>query len=87
MSRIGFSARAAQARAAFSSFFEQRASEPAQTAAARTLLLGWRNGGTLVVVTHQVNISALTGQFAGSGDGLVLRRRGQALEVVGRIRP
>ena len=72
---------------AFNSFFADRDDEPAQTAAARTLLLGWREPGTLVVVTHQVNISALTGQFAGSGDGLVLQRQGQALAVVGRIRP
>ncbi len=72
---------------AFNSFFADRGDEPAQTAAARTLLLGWREPGTLVVVTHQVNISALTGQFAGSGEGVVLRRQGRALLVVGRIRP
>ena len=72
---------------AFNSFFADRGDGPAQTAAARALLLGWRERGTLVVVTHQVNISALTGEFAGSGEGLVLRRQGPTLAVVGRIRP
>ena len=73
--------------AAFNSFFGDRGDEPAQTAAARALLLGWRERGTLVVVTHQVNIRALTGQGAASGEGVVLRRQGQALAVVGRITP
>ena len=72
---------------AFNSFFGERADEPAQTAAARRLLLDWREPGTLVVVTHQVNISALTGQGTASGEGIVLRREGDALKLVGRIRP
>ena len=58
---------------AFNSFFGTHGDEAAQTAAARKLLLGWRERGTLVVVTHQVNIRALTGQTIGLG-----RRRGAA---------
>ena len=62
--------------------------EPAQTAAARSLLLGWRGPGTLVVVTHQVNITALTGVLPASGEGVVLRRgSGSRLDVVGRVLP
>lgn len=72
---------------AFNSFFGERGDEPAQTAAARALLLGWRERGTLVVVTHQVNISALTGQGAASGEGIVLRAEGDSLKLVGRIQP
>jgi phosphohistidine phosphatase SixA len=72
---------------AFNSFFGERADEPSQTAAARTLLLGWRERGTLVVVTHQVNISALTGQGTASGEGVVLRVEGDTLKLVGRIQP
>jgi phosphohistidine phosphatase SixA len=41
---------------AFNSFFADRRAEPMQTAAAKQLLLKWRGPGTLVVVTHQVNI-------------------------------
>lgn len=73
--------------AAFSSFFGEREQEGAQTAAARAALLGWRGPGSLVVVTHQVNITALTGVFPASGEGVVLRPRGGTLEVVGRLQP
>ena len=58
---------------AFNSFFAARVSEPAQTAAARNALRQWRGPGALVVVTHQVNITALTGQGIASGDGYVVQ--------------
>lgn len=74
-------------QAAFNSFFEDRDNAPQQTSAARALLLAWNGPGALVVVTHQVNISALTDGFTASGEGIVLRRLGQQLEVVGRIAP
>jgi phosphohistidine phosphatase SixA len=72
---------------AFNSFFGTNGDEAAQTAAARKLLLDWRERGTLVVVTHQVNIRALTGQTTDSADGVVLRRHGTRLQVVGHIQP
>ena len=72
---------------AFNSFFGERDREASQSAAARTMLLGWRGPGSLVVVTHQVNITALTGVFPASGEGVVLRPRGGQLEVVGRVLP
>lgn len=71
----------------FNSFFGDRESEPAQTAAARQSLLAWRGPGALVIVTHQVNITALTGVFPASGEGVVLRPRGAQLDVVGRLPP
>jgi phosphohistidine phosphatase SixA len=71
----------------FNSFFEDRSRENAQTATARTTLLRWRGPGVLVVVTHQVNITALTGVVPASGEGVVLRAKGRALEVLGRIAP
>ena len=72
---------------AFNSFFGDPARVPAQTAAARELLLAWRGPGALVVVTHQVNISAITGGATASGEGIVLRRMGTQLEQVGRLLP
>ena len=72
---------------AFNSFFGERSRVAAQTAAARELLLGWRGPGALVVVTHQVNISALVGGAAASGEGIVLRAVGDQLVSVGRILP
>jgi broad specificity phosphatase PhoE len=71
---------------AFDSFFADRADEPAQTTAARRILLAWTGPGTLVAVTHQVNITALTGLFPASGEGLVLRRADTTLSVTGRLR-
>lgn len=72
---------------AFNSFFGDRDREPAQTAAARELLLAWRGPAALVVVTHQVNINALSGVSPASGEGVVLRRAGTQLELVGRLLP
>lgn len=72
---------------AFNSFFGEREREAVQTAAARAALLGWRGPGSLVVVTHQVNITALTGVFPASGEGVVLQLRAGALEVVARVLP
>ena len=72
---------------AFNSFFGDRSRVSAQTAAARKLLLGWRGPGALVVVTHQVNISALADGAAASGEGIVLRAVGDQLVSVGRILP
>lgn len=78
---------ALRAEPAFNSFFSDRSTEPAQTAAARKMLLAWRGPGTLVVVTHQVNITQLTEIFPQSGEGIVLQREGQRLVVKGRIQP
>jgi phosphohistidine phosphatase SixA len=72
---------------AFNSFFSDRSNEAAQTAAARQQLLAWRGKGVLVVVTHQVNITALTGIAPVSGEGIVLHRQGRELAVVARIAP
>jgi len=74
---------------AFNSFFNEDAAQSArQTAGARAALAAWRGPGVLVVVTHQVNITALTGVFPASGEGIVVRAAPSgALEVVGRLPP
>ena len=51
------------------SFFQQPADGPARTAALRERLQTLTPGLPVVLVTHQVNVSALTGQFARSGQG------------------
>jgi phosphohistidine phosphatase SixA len=76
-----------KAEPAFNSFFGRPADGPAQTRAALAVLDAWRGPGALVVSTHQVNITALTGIFPASGEGIVLDRRNGAWMVVGRIRP
>jgi phosphohistidine phosphatase SixA len=71
----------------FNSFFVNNARETAQTAAVRPMLLNWTGPGALVVVTHQVNITALTGINPASGEGVVLQKQDDRLVVVGRIAP
>jgi len=69
------------------SFFSGREQEPAQTQAVRRIIEEWRSAGVLVLVTHQVNITALTGVFPSEGEMLVLRpRAGSGFDVVGRVR-
>ena len=59
------------------SFFGDRARGPEQTEAVRALLANAdAEGPSLVMVTHQVNITALTGIFPRSGEIVVLRLGG-----------
>jgi phosphohistidine phosphatase SixA len=71
----------------FNSFFGDRTAEPAATARARDILAGWQGPGVLVAVTHQVNISALTGIAPRPGEGVILTRRDGAMAVTGRLPP
>jgi phosphohistidine phosphatase SixA len=72
---------------AFDSFFGNRTEEPEKTAAALRLLRSWQGPGALVVSTHQVNITALTGIVPASGEGIVVRVVDGRVSVVGRIKP
>jgi phosphohistidine phosphatase SixA len=72
---------------AFNSFFDDRGKGPRQTKAARPLLSDWRGPGALVISTHQVNITALTGVVTASGEGIVIRMVGGDVQVIGRISP
>lgn len=71
----------------FNSFFANRASEPAATAEALRLLSGWQGPGVLVAVTHQVNITALTGIVPRPGEGVIVRMQQGKLSVLGRLKP
>jgi phosphohistidine phosphatase SixA len=69
------------------SFFADRDQQGGQTQAIRRLVEEWRSDGVLVLVTHQVNITALTGIFPAEGEVLVLKpKAGAGFEVAGRIR-
>lgn len=85
--RLAFPGAAVQPEAAFASFFEQPDREAAALAAAREQLAAWRGPGVLVVVTHQVNITGLSGIFPSSGEGVVLRGAQGSLAVQGRLAP
>lgn len=70
------------------SFFDDRSREPEQTRAVRALA-GERPGtGNVVLVTHQVNVSALSGVFPAPGEIVVLTPQGSGrFRVAGRLAP
>jgi hypothetical protein len=54
------------------SFFDERGERERRTATLRRLLATLpRDGAAVVLVTHQVNITALTGVFPDSGETVV----------------
>lgn len=71
----------------FNSFFTDPDVTAVRTKDALQLLSNWRGPGVLVVVTHQVNITALTDAVPASGEGIVVRPAAGGLKVVGRIKP
>ncbi|MDW7710491.1 MAG: hypothetical protein SCH98_08445 [Deferrisomatales bacterium] len=73
---------------ALSSFFASTERGAEQTRALREWLAGQPLGEPLVLVTHQVNITALTGVYPRSGQPVVLRRADSGkLALAGTIEP
>ncbi len=69
------------------SFFQRFENRDKQTQALRDWLTDQPLDGPLVLVTHQVNISALTGAYAGSGEIVIIRRSDKGeITVVGSIK-
>ena len=68
------------------SFFGDRAKGPAQTRETLAAIAAQPMDARLLLVTHQVNISALTGVVPASGEIIVVQRRPDgSLEVSGRV--
>ena len=71
-----------------SSFLASAEISDAQTAQARVVLARWSGPGALVVVSHQVNITALTGVYPSSGEGVVVQPSADgSFKVLGTIKP
>lgn len=70
---------------ALNSFFRTPEQEQKQDRALRAWIAAADLSRPVVLVTHQVNITALTGIFPAEGEILVLRRDGGGLAVVGRF--
>ena len=64
------------------STFENRKLSPAATQALRRALAALPAGGFEVWVTHQMNITALTGEFSSMGQGLVVDAAGQVVQTL-----
>jgi phosphohistidine phosphatase SixA len=84
--RLAFGA-ASREEPIFNSFFDDRSKGPGQTEAALKLLINKPMIGARVIVTHQVNITAITGIFPASGEGIVVRINEGKISVIGRINP
>ncbi|MDJ0942800.1 MAG: histidine phosphatase family protein [Kiloniellales bacterium] len=68
------------------SFYERRENEDRQTRALEAWLAGQDHDRPVVLITHQVNITALTGVFPSSGEMVVIRRSEDGrISVVGSI--
>lgn len=66
--------------------FSNASTKAQQTEAVRRLVLASRTAqGMTILVTHQVNITALTNVVPASGESVVLRAKGQTIEVVGQL--
>lgn len=76
-----------EALPALNSFFSDRARRGPQSEATLVFLAGLPAGAPVVLVTHQVNIAALTDVFPRSGEIVVARPGDQGLEVAGRLGP
>jgi phosphohistidine phosphatase SixA len=66
------------------SFFQDRGEGPAQTRQTEAFLASI-GGSTVVMVTHQVNITALTGIVPRSGEGVVVKPSAGGVTVIGRL--
>lgn len=67
------------------SFFRGRGDQASITQTAQEQISAWQGPGNLLLVTHQVNITALVGSGVGSGEMIVVRPAGDEMQVVGRL--
>jgi broad specificity phosphatase PhoE len=85
--RLAFPGRQVQVFEALNSFFDDDNRREPQTAQVRGYLSLRAPGWRVVMVTHQVNITALTGDTVSMGEALVLRLGGDNPgAVLGRLR-
>jgi len=71
-----------EAKPPLNSFFAGRGSRARQTRETRALIAALPPDARVLIVTHQVNITALTGRGVRSGEIVVARRNDDGLETV-----
>lgn len=69
------------------SFYAQRELEPSQTRALKQWIFNRSDPAPAILVTHQVNITSLTGIYPSSGEIVVVKISESDLEVIGTIEP
>jgi hypothetical protein len=74
---------------ALNSFFDARSTETQQTQQVRQFLVQNQDtSGAIVMVTHQVNITALSGVVPQQGEAVIMQvKDGDRLEVVAQLDP
>jgi broad specificity phosphatase PhoE len=72
---------------ALNSFFDDRSAEPASTRELRTAVASTSSTANVVWVTHQVNITALTGVVPAPGEIVIVRAGPAGVAVAGRWVP
>lgn len=70
---------------AINSTFQGHGNAERQRAEVLAAVRDWRGTGPLALVTHQVNISAATGEYTSMGEMLAVRHAQGRLWVVGRL--
>jgi broad specificity phosphatase PhoE len=84
--RLAFPRHDVRVLEALNSFFADDGARQAQTGALRAWLARQDPSRRLVLVTHQVNIAALTGQPVGMGEAILVRvGAAGAGDVLGRL--
>jgi phosphohistidine phosphatase SixA len=68
------------------SFFEDRSRRAAQREGILAFIRGWRGPGNALLVTHQVNITAVAGMFPRSGE-IAVMTAGAEPELLGSLPP
>lgn len=68
------------------SFFEDRSQRERHRAGMLAFIAAWNGPGNAVLVTHQVNVTAVAGVFPRSGETVVLSAGAEPV-VLGRLRP
>lgn len=86
--RLAFPHREVRVFDALNSFFDDRSTAAVQTAEVARYLSTLAPPRNVVLVTHMVNIGALTGQPVSMGEALVVRPDGAGgVKIVGRLPP
>jgi phosphohistidine phosphatase SixA len=83
--RLAFPGLSVQPVPALNSFFPARDTSADQTQAINARIAAWRGPGVLVLVTHQVNISALTSRTVAAAEGVVLLPTATGARVIGAV--
>jgi len=83
--RLAFPKVAVEPYPALNSFFDDRSAEPQQTREVAARIAAIRAPANVAFVTHHVNILALTGVAAGSGEAVLVRSAGGSVQTLGRL--